>query len=439
MRSEPQPSLVRGIGRWSLVALVLNSIIGSGVFGLPSLIAGLVGGAAPLAYVAAAAGMGVIMACFAEVASRFRAAGGPYLYAHAAFGRFAGIEIAWLTWLARLTAAAGNANLFVIYLAEFWPRASNLAPRLVVLTLLVGFLAAVNYRGVRAGAHLSDFFAAAKLLPLAAFVAKGVFFVDWRNLVASSPADGGTWLQAILLLVFAFGGFEGALIPMSEAKDPRRDAPFALFVALAATTLVYTLAQVVVSGVLAAPERSDRPLAVAARQFLGPPGAALIAAGALVSVYGLLSSMALYTPRLTFALAERGDFPPLFAAIHSRYRTPHFSILIYSLLVWALAASGSFHWNVTLSAAARLFTYAATCAALVRLRRQKPAEAVFRLPAGDLLALLGIAFSFTLVSRMGRGDLAIIAVTIVIALVNWLWARSGVRGQGPGVGGKEEG
>jgi len=337
MRSEPQPSLVRGIGRWSLVALVLNSIIGSGVFGLPSLIAGLVGGAAPLAYLAAAAGMGVIMACFAEVASRFRAAGGPYLYAHAAFGRFAGIEIAWLTWLARLTAAAGNANLFVIYLAEFWPRASNLAPRLVVLTLLVGFLAAVNYRGVRAGAHLSDFFAAAKLLPLAAFVAKGVFFVDWRNLVASSPADGGAWLQAILLLVFAFGGFEGALIPMSEAKDPRRDAPFALFVALAATTLVYTLAQVVVSGVLAAPERSDRPLAVAARQFLGPPGAALIAAGALVSVYGLLSSMALYTPRLTFALAERGDFPPLFAAIHSRYRTPHFSILIYSLLVWALS------------------------------------------------------------------------------------------------------
>ena len=266
-----------------------------------------------------------------------------------------------------------------------------------------------------------------------------VLFVDWRNLVVRSPAASGAWLQAVLLLVFAFGGFEGALIPMSEAKDPRRDAPFALFVALGATTLVYTLAQVVVSGVLAAPAQSDRPLAVAARQFLGPPGAVAIAAGALVSVYGLLSSMALYTPRLTFALAERGDFPPIFAAIHSRYRTPHFSILIYSLLVWALAASGSFRWNVTLSAAARLFTYAATCAALVRLRGQKPAEVTLRLPAGGLLALLGIAFSFTLVSRMGRGDLAIIAVTIVIALVNWLWARSGVRGQGPGVGGKEEG
>src|SRR5437867_8511099 len=135
MRSEPQPSLVRGIGRWSLVALVLNSIIGSGVFGLPSLIAGLVGGAAPLAYVAAAAGMGVIMACFAEVASRFREAGGPYLYARVAFGRFAGIEIAWLTWLARLTAAAGNANLFVIYLSEFWPQAKERVPRIIILTL----------------------------------------------------------------------------------------------------------------------------------------------------------------------------------------------------------------------------------------------------------------------------------------------------------------
>src|SRR5437879_8152141 len=213
MRSEPQPRLVRGIGRWSLVALVLNSVIGSGVFGLPSLVAGLVGGAAPLAYLAAAAGMGVIMACFAEVASRFREAGGPYLYARVAFGRFAGFGIAWLTWLARLTAAAGNANLFVIYLAEFWPRASNLAPRLAVLTLLLGFLAAVNYRGVRAGAHLSDFFIVAKLLPLAAFIATGLFSLHGRNVVARSPAESSAWIQAILLPPFACGELRAALLP----------------------------------------------------------------------------------------------------------------------------------------------------------------------------------------------------------------------------------
>ena len=426
MNRQKQPELVRALGRWSLTALVLNSIIGSGIFGLPSVIAGLVGTASPLAYLAAAAVIGVIIACFAEVASRFREAGGPYLYAQAAFGRLAGIEVAWLTWLARLTAAASNANLFVIYLAEFWGGAKDFAPRLAVLTLLIGFLAVVNYRGVKAGAHLSNVFAVAKLLPLAAFIGVGLFFVRSGSLTVHSTATSGAWLDAVLALIFAFGGFEGAVIPMSEAKDPRRDAPFALFTALAVTTLVYTLVQVVVTGIVSHPEQTDRPLATAARQVLGGPGAALIAVGALVSVYGLLSSMTLYTPRLTFALAERHDFPAFFAAVHPRFRTPYVSIAFYSLLVWALAVGGSFRWNLGLSAVARLFTYLPTCAALVALRWKRPRAESFRLPAGPVLALLGIGFSLVLITRMGRVDFAIIAATAGIAMVNWLWARSRV-------------
>ena len=98
--------LLRAMGRWTLTALVINSIIGSGIFGLPSVVAAYVGKQSPVAYVFAAAGIGVIVACFAEVASQFGAAGGPYLYARKALGRFAGIEIAWLLWLVRLTAAA---------------------------------------------------------------------------------------------------------------------------------------------------------------------------------------------------------------------------------------------------------------------------------------------------------------------------------------------
>ena len=133
-----------------------------------------------------------------------------------------------------------------------------------ILALLVGLLAVVNYRGVRAGAHLIDFFAVAKLLPLVAFIGTGLFFVRSSNFLTHAPAAASSWLEALLLLVFAFGGFEGAVIPMSEAKDPRRDAPFALFTALATTTVVYTLTQVVVSGVLVAPQDSDRPLAAAA-------------------------------------------------------------------------------------------------------------------------------------------------------------------------------
>ncbi len=123
----PNHNLVRAIGRWSLVALVVNSIIGSGIFGLPSAVADIIGKYSPYAVLAAGAGTGVIMGCFAEVASRFQEAGGPYLYARVAFGRFMGIQTAWMLWLGQVAAPAANANLFVIYLGQFWPHAKRSA------------------------------------------------------------------------------------------------------------------------------------------------------------------------------------------------------------------------------------------------------------------------------------------------------------------------
>jgi APA family basic amino acid/polyamine antiporter len=115
--SSREPThLVRAIGRWGLAALVINSIIGSGIFGLPAIIAADLGRESPLAYLVAAAAVGIIMGCFAEVASQFRQAGGPYLYTRVAFGRLPALEVAWLHWLSRLTAAAAAINLFVTYL-----------------------------------------------------------------------------------------------------------------------------------------------------------------------------------------------------------------------------------------------------------------------------------------------------------------------------------
>jgi len=433
LHAQSQAGLLRAMGRWTLAALMINSIIGSGIFGLPSLAAGLLGSAAPWGYVIAAAGVGVIMACFAEAASRFSEAGGPYLYTRAAFGRFLGIEVGWLLWLSRASAPAAGANLFVIYLAEFWPRANQPLPRLLLLTLLVGGLAAINYRGVQAGAQLSNVFTVAKLVPLAVFIVAGGLYVWWGRgapaaAIAPHTPNGNDWLQAMLLLMFAYGGFEGALMPMAEARQPRRDAPFALLVALLACTAIYVLVQIVVMGTLADPAASDRPLALAARQFLGAPGAWLISLGALVSVYGYLSANMLAVPRLTFALAERGDFPAIFAAVHPRFRTPHISLLAFAGLVWLLALSGGFGWNVTLSVVARLFVFGTVCAAVPVLRRKGPGEAQVRLPAGMVWSALGVAFSLALVTRMGRGELGIVAGTMLVALGNWWWARR--RGDG---------
>ena len=404
---------------------MVNSIIGSGIFGLPSLITRQLGAAGPVAWVAAAIFSGIIMGCFAEVASRFTETGGPYLYARVAFGRFTGILMGWLTWLVRLASAAANADLFVIYLAEFWVHAHNLIPRLMVLTALIGTVTIINYVGVNAGTQLSNVFTVAKLLPLVVFIVLGGVYLFSHHQpvqVGIVNTGHGSWLNAMILMVFAYGGFEGALLPMGEAKDPRRDAPFALIAALATCAVVYTLAQVVVMGVLSNSTASDRPLAAAAHVFMGEVGTAFVSIGALLSIYGYLSSMILNTPRLTFALAEQGDFPRLFAAIHPRFRTPFVSIVVFAALLWVLAFTGSFQWNVVLSAVARLFYYGIVCAALIVLRRRAPGEARFRLPGGPVLAVVGIGLCLVFLTAMQRGSFYVLALVALIASLNWVWA-----------------
>jgi len=434
MNIPERPHLVRAMGRWTLAALVMNSMIGSGIFGLPSLIARLVGPSSRWAFLIGGIGVGTIMACFAEVASQFPQAGGPYLYTRETFGRFAGLEVGWITWVARLAAGAASANLFVIYLAEFWPGAKAAAPRLVVLTVVIGVLAIINYVGVAAGANTSNVITIAKLVPLALFVVAGVVYLATHGNVtpvarAAAPTSGN-WLQALVLVVFAYGGFEGAVVAMGEVKDPHRSAPFAIFIGLFTCAVVYTLVQVVVVGVLADPTTTDRPLATAARQFLGAGGAWIIAAGTLLSTLGHVSSVVLTMPRLPFAISERGDFPAFLSAIHRRFHTPHVAIAISAVILWLLAARASFGWNATFSVLARLFAYGAACAALPILRHRDPGRARFQLAAGPVFAAIGLVFSLLLITRVKTLDVGIIAAVAIFAFGNWLWAlRQSARGK----------
>jgi APA family basic amino acid/polyamine antiporter len=419
------PELVRAIGRWSMVALAVNCILGSGIFGLPSAVAGFVGGWSPEAALLAGLGMAVIIGCYAEAASQFTESGGHYLYVRRAFGRFAGIQVGWMTLLSRLTACAAAVNLLVISLGEFWPGASAPLPRFAVVSLFVGTLGLANYRGVAAGTLVSNVSVVAKLVPLVLVCAVGILYLTAHPALTPAAAIGGVdgWLKAVLLMIFAYGGYEAALFPMGEAKDPRHDAAFALFVALIIVGFLYTALQFIVIGALPDAAHSERPLADVARVMMGRGGAALISVGAMISVYGYLSANLLAGPRGTFALAERGDFPARFAAIHPRFRTPYFSIVVYALAVWAFALLGSFTWNVTLSAVARLLYYGAVCAAVPVLRRSQPGAAAFRLPGGPLLPALGLAICLALLTRVDFSKSLILLAVLLTATVNWLLAR----------------
>ena len=420
--------LVRAIGRWSMAALTINCVIGSGAFGLPSILAGLLGRASILAVLIAAVAIGIIMACFAEVASRFALSGGPYVYAQQAFGRFMGIQVAWLMWIVRVSSCAANANLFVTYLGEFWPQATLPAMKLMILLLLIGILAAINVRGVRAGTLVSTSFTVAKLASLLIVALAGGVYLILKHPGAAphlSAMPGGTgWAHAIVLLIFAYGGFEAALISAGEAKDPRRDLPFGLLAALLTCAAVYGLLQWVVVGILPEPAHSERPLADVARIVMGSTGASLTAVGALLSIYGYLSANILTMPRITFALAERRDFPSVFALLHKRFLTPYFSILVFALAVWILALFGSFAGNATLSAGSRLFYYGVVCAALPVLRRNEAAPPHFRLRAGATVSIIGVLICLSLLSQIEYTKSLILLAAVVVAFLNWLAVRN---------------
>jgi basic amino acid/polyamine antiporter, APA family len=375
----------RAIGRWSLVALMVNIIVGSGIFGLPSKAAALTGRQSPISFLIAAAGIAVIAACFAEVASCFKQSGGPYLYTRVAFGRFVGLQTGWLNCLSRFSATAASANLFTAYLAEFWPRMKTPLPRSAAITLLLGVLTIINMRGTKVGAAVSNLFAASKLLPLVVFVAGGCLFLMLRGSPVPRVSESHSvdaWLNSILLVIFAYTGFEAALIPAGEVKNPDRDAPVAILAALAICAPIYTLIQFVVVQTVENPSQSDSPLAAAAGVFGGHAFATMIAFAVVLSIVGYLAAGTIATPRILLAFAEQGDFPRWLAAVHPRYKTPYIAIAVFGVVVWALALLGTFIWNAKLSAISRLITYALTCGALPTLRRRNAGLAKFRLPMG---------------------------------------------------------
>lgn len=148
-----------------------------------------------------------------------------------------------------------------------------------------------------------------------------------------------------------------------------------------------------------------------------------MALAALVSAYGYLSANLLHAPRITFAMAERGDFPSPFARVHARFRTPYFSILIYTIIVFIFAALGTFQWNAVLSAVSRLSIYGSMALALPVLRRRDDGKTQFLLPVPYLFATLALSFTLILLTQMSRADFYVVGATCSIALLNWLFVR----------------
>ncbi|HXU37773.1 MAG TPA: amino acid permease [Blastocatellia bacterium] len=418
MEQTTQEGLVRGIRRWDLVALTVNIIVGAGIFGLPARVYGLTGAWSVLAYIVCAALATLIILCFAEVGSRFAETGGPYLYTRVAFGPIIGFEVGWLLWLARLTGFAALCNLLLGYLSFFWPDAAFGWTRAVVVTVVVITLTAINVIGVREAALVSNVFTIGKIAPLLLFVIAGLFFLSPQPFTAHPVPGIGDFSRAVLLLVFAFSGFEMAVIPTGEVRNPQKNIAFALLTATGIVALIYLMIQIVCIGTLPELANSERPLVDASRRFLGQPGAVILSVGALLSVTGTLNSIMLAGPRILFAMAEHGQLPQSLATTHRRFHTPHIAILISAAVMLAFTLQGTFMSALTISTVIRLLAYIATCISLPVLRFRKNAPLPrFNAPAGVSVAVAATALSVWLLSNSTMSEAIEAGLAAALGLV----------------------
>lgn len=418
--------LARRLGPVALWLLVINGMIGAGIFGVPADAQRLAGDFSPWLFVLGAVLIAPIMLCFAQLASVVRATGGPALYAGIAFGPFVGFQIGWAFYIARLVGFAANLNLLVTSIAYFRP---DMGPSLRVglLAALCGSMVWVNITGVKAAMRSLGTLTILKLAPLFALAIVGLVGLD-RAVFDSiaEPPSGADLGAAMLLVIYAYVGFESGLVPAGESRNPHRDMPRALLLALGVSTSVYVLVQIATQRLVPDLANAERPIVDAGRALIGEPGAIIVVLAILASVGGNLLGSMFSTPRITYSLSLDQQLPPIFARVHPTHGTPWFSVLVYGVVAFALAVSGSFVWLAVLSVFVRLLIYLTCIAAMPRVHARSPDnDARITLRGGPAVPILGLLVSVGLLSHVQSES--VIATVILLGVGSVLFAIAGVQ------------
>lgn len=399
--------------------MMINSTIGAGIFGLPSKIFALSGIYSLPALFLCGLIVFVLVLVFAEVASRFKKTGGPYLYTLSAFGRIPAFIIGWLILITRVSTYAALVNLMVTYISYFNPVLLEPVYHFSLITGITFFFTWINYLGVRSSTLVNNTLSIAKIVPLLIFVLVGLFYMNFDLVKTDQPLPETTdFLSAVLILIFAFTGFEAVVVNTGEMKNPHKNIPFALILSISFVAVFYALIQFVSIGTLPNLASSETPITDAAQLFMGSPGAIFITLGAVVSIGGTLNAVMLVGSRLPFALSEEKQFPQLFSKLHQKYRTPIYSLFIFTAVTLIASLSGSFIYAVSISVISKVLIFLMVCAALIKLRKTSPDENEFyKLPYGRLLAFTGILASLGLLLSSKFTELIDVLITTGIGIV----------------------
>jgi amino acid transporter len=399
--------LRRDLTFFDVTAIVVGSIVGADIYIASALTAGLVGPFAIVIWGIAAVFATILALVFAACSFHVPRVGGPFAFASTAFDDFYGFLTGWSLWIAELLALPVFAIAFVQYLEYLVPLdpAGEVAVKAAFLFVLTG----VNIIGVKAAGRVNDLLTVVKILPILLLVIAGAGFfivhpaVFVANYTPLAPLGLAGLGPALVLVFWAYVGFEMGTLPAGEVKDPARTIPRALVTGMAAVTLFYLSTNLVVYGVIPwqVLARSTTPLVLVGTALLGAAGGIVMSAGALVSVSGSDESGILGTARLAYAMAIDGLFPRSFARLHPRFDTPWVVLVFEGVVAFVLATAGDIRSLISFSVFTMAFAFLLTCCALAVLSRR--AERHF--PGEGILPWAGIAICLYLMASTSSLDM----------------------------------
>ena len=295
---------------------------------------------------------------------------------------------------------------------------------MLFLTIVFFGLAFVNVIGVKQGIGLVKINTVAKLIPLLLLVIFGWEAVSVSNLTIESFPDIQQLGKTSLILFFAFQGCESGIVVSGEVINPKRTIPKAIFISISAIVILYMLIQTVAQGVLGdqLPKFTATPLAATANVIFGPIGFIILTIGAAISMFGFLSGDILNNPRTLYALGRDRVIPiKALAKIHPSFATPYIAIIIYALLGFTIAVTGSFESLVVIASSSILIVYLGVVLAVIKLRytqKSKPDE--FTIPGGLTIPILSISIILYFLSNLTQNE--IIGTLISIAFLSVIYA-----------------
>ena len=390
---------------FDLTNIIVGSIVGADIYIASALTAGLVGPFSIVVWLIAGIFAMIIALIFAYCSYYVPKVGGPFAFVSRAFDDFYGFLTGWSIWIAELLALPVFAIAFTKYLQYFI--SLNFSEQILIKGLFLFSLTYVNIMGVKAAGRINDALTLVKLLPLILMIFGGIaFFIIHpsmlsKNYIPFLPLGLKNVGIAVVLVFWAYVGFEMGTLPASEVKNPRKTIPKAIMTGMAIVMFFYLSTNFVVYGTINWQElaKTKTPLLLVGSALFGSIGAFIMGTGAMVSVAGSDEAGVLGTARLSYAMAIDGLFPKIFSKIHRKYGTPYMGLIVQGIIAFSLSIFSGLSRLISFSVFNLSFAFLLVSFSLIILKRREK-----KLHGQNILPWIGIGISLYLLYSTSMFD-----------------------------------